>query len=185
MDYDNLLPGLSSSTVDAVLQAQQLIRTLVGAFQSLFSDVQELDVRLYGGWTDERGTPSRAAVGLLPILPELRGRRRGVIVRPSLAFSMMEFPDLVLRGTVRERSRRKRQKMVDGMLGCDAVFASSKGQSTVGVVTDDDDLLPALLASHAASATPAILLRRRPMGAGMNDVALTDRGIRIHCIDEG
>lgn len=184
VDYDNLRLGLRSSTVDVALQARQLFRTLARAFRALFTDLQELDVRLYGGWTDERGLPSHAALGLLPVLTELRGRQHGVIVRPSLALTMMEFPDLVLRGTVRSLAGRQRQKMVDGMLGCDAAFAARGGEANVGVVTDDDDLIPALLSAHAISTLPALLVRRRRTGTGLNDVALSNRGIRIHCLDE-
>ena len=63
-------------------------------------------------------------------------------MRPTLAVAMCQFPDLVLRGTVRLRSKRKRQKMVDGMLGSDAVFSVADGVTPVGVITGDDDLIP-------------------------------------------
>lgn len=62
VDYDNLERRHISSAVDAALQAQRIIRTLAGAFQSVFPALEELDIRLYGGWVDERGrlspTPS-------------------------------------------------------------------------------------------------------------------------------
>ena len=175
VDYDNLRLGLPSSTGDVALQAGQMLRLLARAFLSLFAGLQELDVRFYGGWTDERGLPSRAALGLLPILAELRGRRHGIIVRPSLALTMMEFPDLLLRGTVRSLSGKQRQKMVDGMLGCDAVFAARDGETNVGVVTDDDDLIPSLLTAHSIAAASTLLVRRRRVGTALNDVALSSR----------
>lgn len=134
---------------------------------------------------DERGSFSPDALGLLTVLPELRGRNRGVIVRPSLALTMTQFPDLVLRGTVRLLSGRTRQKMVDGMLGCDAVCAVREGWASVGVVTDDADLIPALLTAHAVNDRLTAWIRRQRFGAGLNDAALSDRGLRIHCLEDG
>lgn len=184
VDYDNLERRHISSAVDAALQAQRIIRTLAGAFQSVFPALEELDIRLYGGWVDERGRLSPDAIGLLPVIPRLRGRNDGLIVRPSLALAMMQFPDLVLRGAVRLLSGRARQKMVDGMLGCDAVFAVREGRTIVGVVTDDADLIPAMLSAHAVNDRLTVWVRRQPVGAGMNDAALSRRGLRIHCLGE-
>ena len=136
-------------------------------------------MRLYGGWTDEHGIPSPAAFRLLQAVSALRGRRHGVIVRPSLAFAMCEFPGVILRGTVRMRSKNKRQKMVDGMLGCDAVFAAAGGQVPVGIVTDDDDLVPAALSAQAAGPQRVVWMRSRRLGLGLNDQRLSDLGLQI------
>ena len=74
--------------------------------------------------------------------------------------------------------------MVDGMLGCDAVFAVRLAESRVGIVSDDDDLLPATLSAHAANPAGAAWIRRRADGAGVNDQALRARGVRIHCLGQ-
>ena len=141
-------------------------------------------MRLYGGWLDEQGIPSPSARWLLPVLPSLRGRRQGLIVRPTLAMTMLQFPDIALRGTVRLQVKRRRQKMVDGMLGCDAVFAVGLAESKVGIVSDDDDLLPAALSAHAANPAGAAWIRNRAAGAGLNDRAMRARGVRIHCLEQ-
>ena len=70
------------------------------------------------------------------------------------------------------------------MLGCDALFAAAGGQVLVGIVTDDDDLVPAALSAQAAGPQPVVWMRPRPAGAGLNDQILSDLGLRIrHCED--
>lgn len=183
VDYDNLCPGNRSET-EVEIRTSELLDSLACASQAAFPDLHELDVRLYGGWLDERGVPGPSALWLLPLLPVLRGRWRGLIVRPALATTMLQFPDVELRGTVRLQARPRRQKMVDAMLGCDAVFAAALGRSRVGIVSDDDDLLPAALAAHAAHPAGTAWMRPRAAGAGINDRALIDRGVRIQRLEQ-
>ena len=190
VDYDNLRGFRRKSLADFELHAAELVDTLIRAFRSGFPDIRELDVRFYGGWTDEFGLPSRDHLWFLRTLPRLRGRRHGLIVRPALATAMLQFPELILRGTVRfaaqqpGRKRQARQKMVDGMLGCDAVFAVAAGFARVGVVTGDDDLVPATLSAHAANSGLTVWMRPRRAGTGPNDRSLIERGLRIRQIEE-
>lgn len=55
---------------------------------------------------------------------------------------------------------------------------------SVGVVTDDADLIPAMLSAHAVNDRLTVWVRRQQFGAGLNDAALSDRGLRIHCLEE-
>ena len=186
VDYDNLCRyDKNPTTADVELRTLELIDLLASAFRAAFSRLTELDIRFYGGWIDKRGLHSPAAVRLLGVLPGLRGRRSGLIVRPSLATTMVRFPRMVLKGTVRLRTPRRRrprweQKMVDGMLGFDALSAAEEGATRVGIVTDDDDLVPAVLSAHAARAESIVWMRRRPTGSGLNDRNTTEQGVRIH-----
>lgn len=184
VDYDNVCPYKGHSDADVAFHTAGLVDRLVRAFRRVFPDLKELDVRLYGGWIDERGFPSPLALGLMKVLPLLRGRRHGLIVRPSLATTLVQFPDLILRGTVRLLSSPRRQKMVDGMLGCDAMFIAAADPGPVGLVTDDEDLLPAALSAHAAGTKPMVWMRPRSMGSGLNDRGLSERGLRIHSFEE-
>lgn len=73
---------------------------------------------------------------------------------------------------------------------CEAYAPGRRGRagqrwSRVGVVTDDDDLVPALLAAHAANGTWTIWVRSRRSREGLNDRRLAHRGLRIHRIEEG
>lgn len=180
VDYDNMCEYERESRADIELGTERLVDTLVHSFQAAFTDLTELDVRFYGGWIDEYGLPSPMALSLSGILPGLRGRRHGLIVRPSLATAMVCFPDTILRGTARLSTKPKRQKMVDGMLGCDAMFVAATDPTPIGIVTDDDDLVPATLSAHAMSMKPMVWIRSRPVGQGLNDRGLSSRGLRIY-----
>ena len=183
VDYDNLCPSIRSEH-EVEIRTAELLDLLARASQAAFPGLRELDVRLYGGWIDEQGVHSPSALWLLPLLPVLRGRRQGLLLRPTLAMTMLQFSDIELRGTVRLQAKPRRQKMVDGMLGCDAVFAATLGQSRVGIASDDDDLLPAALSAHAAAPAGAAWMRRRAAGEGLNDRALSDCGVRIQCLEQ-
>lgn len=190
VDYDNLCRYEKTATkADVELRTLELVDLLASAFRAAFSRLNELDIRFYGGWIDERGLASPDSVRLLEILPGLRGRRCGLIVRPSLATTMVRFPRMILKGTVRLRTPRRgrpwrEQKMVDGMLGFDALSAAEGGATRVGIVTDDDDLVPAVLSAHAARAEAIVWMRPRPAGHGLNDRSMTERGVRIHHLPE-
>lgn len=181
VDHDNLRPHGTRSGGDPVADTALLVESVVSGFRAVFAEVREVEVRFYGGWTDEEGEESPAAKNLAAILPFLGDRVRGVTVRLAPAPAMLTFPDLVLRGTVRLRTRPPRQKMVDGMIGCDAL-AAVRSTRRVGVVSDDEDLVPALLAARAFPEGAAFWLRTRAFGAGLNDASLRERGVRIRTI---
>ena len=183
VDYDNLCPRTRFEH-EVEIRTAELLDLIARASQAAFPGLRELDVRLYGGWIDEQGVHSPSALLLLPLLPALRGRRQGLLLRPTLAITMLQFSDIELRGTVRLQAKPRRQKMVDAMLGHDAVFAAMLGQSRVGIVSDDDDLLPAALSAHAADPAGAAWMRRRAAGEGLNDRALSDCGVRIQCLEQ-
>ncbi len=50
------------------------------------------------------------------------------------------------------------------------------------MVSDDEDLVPALLAARAFPEGAAFWLRTRAFGAGLNDASLRERGVRIRTI---
>ena len=184
VDYDNLSPTHPSSRAEFELNSSVIIDALALTFRDTFPSLTELDVRFYGGWTDEYGLPSPSATLLLSILPSLRGRRYGLIVRPHLATSLIQFADFLLSGTVRLHAKRRRQKMVDGMLGCDATFVANEGVAIVGLVTDDDDLLPTALTAMSLNTRAFAWFRRRSVGSALNDRQLIARGMLIGQIQE-
>lgn len=185
VDFDNLRPTREKSKADLEFHASEIVDEVSNAFFDAFPDSQELDVRLYGGWTEVDGTLSRDACWLAGLLPKLRGRRRGAIVRPALATTIIEYPKLLLHGTIRPHRDRMHQKMVDGMIGADAIFMAIEGMTHIGVVTDDDDVIPATLTAYARRPEVLIWMRRRKIGSGMNDDALSTLGLRLHQIRKG
>ncbi len=160
-----------------------MVDSVARAFVALFPDAGELDLRLYGGWTESGGLPSRDATWLNYILGDLRGRRYGMIVRPALATTMIEFPSFLLRGTVRGQGRSLRQKMVDGMMGCDTLYMASHRETYIGVVTDDDDLLPATISAYSVNPRSIAWIRSREVGSGINDPDLLTEGLRIYRLE--
>ena len=180
VDYDNLRWRQKQSKASLELDARTLVDDVAYAFAVMFPATRELDIRLYGGWTDSTGFPSRVASWFYELLPNLRGRRCGLIVRPALATTMIQFPEFFLRGTVRGGEGRQRQKMIDGMMGCDALHVATLERTYIGVVTDDDDLLPATLSAHAKKAGMLAWLRVRNIGSAINDSNLLTYGLRIH-----
>ena len=83
VDHDNFRRRDKKSKADLELDTETLVDDVARAFSFVFPKMRELDVRLYGGWTDEAGLPSRDASWLHELLPNLRGRRHGLIVRPG------------------------------------------------------------------------------------------------------
>ena len=183
VDWYNFRRRDQNSKADLELVTLTIVERVSRAFATLFPDARELDLRLYGGWINEQGWPSRHASWLNELLPVLRGRRNRLIVRPALATSMIQFPLFHPRGTVRRRTGRRagyEQKMVDGMLACDALYAAAQEQTCVGIVTNDDDLLPSALSAHASHPRAVVWMRTREVGSGMNDAALLNEGLTIH-----
>ena len=74
--------------------------------------------------------------------------------------------------------------MVDGMIGCDAMFRAAYGRVGIGIVTDDDDLVPAALSANAANPGRTVWIRRRAAHSGLNDHHLANQGLRIYSIRE-
>lgn len=190
VDYDNVRDrgGTESRQplrADHELWATDLVSAVALAFRRTLPNLVELDLRLYGGWVSENARWSPSGEWLLPLVASLRGRRHGILVRPVLAAKMAQFPLVNLRGTMRLKSRQPRQKMVDGMLGFDALhFARNAAPplGMLGIVSDDDDMIPALLTVQDASLAPTIWLRRRAVGSGLNDSALQRHGVSIHSL---
>ena len=72
------------------------------------------------------------------------------------------------------------QKMVDGMLAFDALYAAAHARYRVGIVTDDDDLIPGALSAHAGRPQAVVWMRKREVGSAMNDATLLSEGLSIH-----
>lgn len=189
VDYDNVRdrnrPEREPVRADHELWATDLVADVTLAFRRALPDLVELDLRLYGGWIAENGRWSPSAEWLMRLVPTLRGRRDGILIRPVLATRMTQFPSVSLRGTIRLKSRRRRQKMVDGMLGFDALHFARNAAAPVGmlaIVSDDDDMIPALLTVQDASVAPTVWLRKRVAGSGLNDEAVQRHGVSIHSL---
>ena len=179
VDFHNFMTDRGGeSRVQAA--AEDAVETVTETFANS-GRVVALDIRLYGGWLDEGGHPSPNARALLETLPHLRGRRRGMVVRPELAMAMMVEPAMRLHGTVRLRGARRREKMVDQMIGCDAVFLAGAGggHADIAVFSGDDDLVPPLLLAHKIKPGWVQWVRKGSSQARPNDQQLRNLGLLI------
>lgn len=108
VDFDNFRLDRDGTRSALEKNASERLDEIPRVFLEAFPSAREIDVRLYGGWTDAEGRRARDAQWRVEPLPNLRGRRQGVVVRPTLAVSMIQFPGMTLRGTVRGSARNLR-----------------------------------------------------------------------------
>ncbi|WP_158715764.1 MULTISPECIES: hypothetical protein [Streptomyces] len=137
--------------------------------------VTDLHLRLYGGWLFRSGRATRQWEWALPHLADFHTRRDGLRIEPELAHSSAWSPDARIRGTFRTAREadpgepdRAAQKMVDGLIVADSLRYSLEGKPTV-LVSDDDDVLPGLLAATARPTRSMMWLRKRAPGQSCND----------------
>lgn len=171
VDYDNVCIQRNTTPADVVLNLSEILNNLRHALDAHAFQADELSVRLYGGWIDEKGRYTRVAEWILAELPNQRGLRNGVRMLPRLVTSLAPGPVVSLVGTYRIDSKRPRQKMVDSMLVVDALhFAEAEGQALI-MASDDDDFVPVALATStdAPGSITLLWLRLRNPGDGIND----------------
>lgn len=162
---------------------------LLSIFDSLFrmlrastTEYDEIRARFYGGWLHEDGRWTERADWMRSELRALRGRRDGIRVLPELAVALISIPARGLRGTARIRTDRSaysfEQKMVDTLLSTDLVLLNPAVDEDILVISDDEDLVPAVMAAQSLYGRVA-LLRRRVVGWGCNDHHLVDLGVAM------
>lgn len=160
--------------------ADLLLDAIAQATSEVLLDEEHLDVRLYAGWVLADGQFSRAYEELSSAVACMRGRRRGMIVRPTLALAPIADSSAVFRGTVRKRSGQLTQKIVDGHIVSDVIFASIEQlDRSVAVVSDDDDLVPGVVVASKYERARIVLMRARSSGAGINDRLVELSGAKI------
>lgn len=179
IDYDNAKfhkKEYSVTDVDANLES--LSEYLVARCSEMSFEPGEVAVRLYGGWINERGHLTQRCQWIVARLDTIRGLRRNVRLLPHLVHSIAQRSDLQLKGTCRTSRSPPEQKMVDTMIAVDLLHYAALGHPIL-LATDDDDLVPAILAARLCRNPHIMLARRRPLGAGLNDDACLADGMRL------
>jgi len=163
---------------DAIDLLATLVRRIVVARMTEEVPVHEVICRLYGGWFDITGGATEQRSWILKHLRRLQGLADGVRLVPETADSLLCFPYARLRGTY----KNKQQKMVDQMLAHDAVFlARSSEHSSLLLIADDDDYVPASIVIATQTSTRLIWLRQR--ASGTNDSHLDQS--RVEFLTDG
>jgi len=187
VDFDNLeVAGIIpakwtrySSSSDALVLLQLLCEHLAAAAQNQSALTRELRIRLYGGWVDEISLLSRKAElvrSQIRFLPQRFGSLR---LYSQLVLVSPYAPRHRLLGTVRLQSKPPRQKMVDGMMTCDAIYFSGLPDHNIILVSDDEDLVPACLAAAFRSDCGVSVCRSTSHRSGLNDRALRSQGVAL------
>ena len=179
VDYDNVRATPERTPTDAALNLEELVDRIVLLTRANHPDAEEIDLRLYGGWITEAGHYSRNAQWLMGALPIARGRRDGIRLKAHLVTNPVCQPSKLLIGTVRLRTKPVRQKMVDGLMTIDAIHLASHPEVEVLIISDDDDLIPCVLALRISVSSPLFVYRLRTAGSGLNDAMLSSLGVRL------
>lgn len=163
VDFFNVVPRIREpgDVDDALNTIFSALRASIGRAPS---EIVELEIRLYGGWVTSAQSHSQVATWLLQAIARARGLHAGFRILPVCALTLAELPHISLVGTIRDRG----QKMVDTMLCLDILHFSDSGSRLV-VMSDDDDMVPAVLVAASRGPRELRLLRRRPLGVGQND----------------
>jgi len=184
VDYDNVrLQQKEYSPVDAAAKLLAIRRVLLQHCMSLSVIPDELHIRLYGGWLNERGHYTQRAEWVLSQINTVRGRVNGVRVVPDVVIAIAECGSKPLFGLVRTIRSLRAQKMVDTMIAVDAIHFADGRSGPLLIVSDDDDIVPPALAARARW-EPVVLFRRRGPGQGLNDGTCESQGVSLLALPE-
>lgn len=155
VDYDNVKPIRRDRTAaDANYNVELIVDAISQTRAQSFSQFKDVRVRFYGGWTDVSGRLLEAAAWVERAASQVRGRRLGGRIIAELALGLFDSEYGPLRGLYRDGG----QKMVDTLIVSDAVRITLAYEAKVLVASDDEDMLPGLLACHLHM--PKAVIRR-------------------------
>ncbi|MEU6919385.1 hypothetical protein [Streptomyces olindensis] len=162
IDFNNLDPR--ANTRPTIQDSLELISSLIRKVFSpgkptLPRDAIEVECRIYDGWVDRAGGYMEKYRIANSLLNTLRSLEDGVRIIPRLATSLACNPQAKLTGTYKNGG----QKMVDQMLAQDAHFYSEQEEyDRILVVANDDDYVPAMMATSIRWGKPIAWIRKRP-----------------------
>ncbi len=178
VDYDNLKPIDERATKDVTDNLIQIREWIAVALPSVPIKVKEVSLRIYGGWTDEKGAMTLRANWALASLSKIRGLVNGVRYLPLLPTSIAAKV-IRLKGLYRLSRAVPEQKMVDTLMAVDALHYCEGEPIVLAIATDDDDLVPVLLAASEKPCKACCLFRFRKKGEAINDAALEAQGVHV------
>lgn len=178
IDYDNVKQNNERGSADVSINLSLLIPSLSNRVSALLPDSQEIWCRLYGGWITLDSQRTLQGTWMLSEISKFRGRIGPLRSKISMSTEISARSDLTLIGTYRDGG----QKMVDGMMSVDLISLSDDHDTSLVIVSDDDDLVPSIIASSVKrpSNNPVFVLRRQKKpGSGPNDRLLSQCNVVI------
>jgi hypothetical protein len=187
VDYDNLHEGPERSKADVEQNVLDLRQRILHAASLIDGGCEEIRVRLYGGWRDEKRQATLKCLWLVELLPQLRGREGRLLFSSELVYAALCRPADVLVGTYRRLPPPPRQKMIDTMMVVDIVHLLRERDTNVVVLSNDDDLIPAVLLGHQdiTAERPLYWVRKQREFPGFNDGLLRTLRVRLHVEEAG
>jgi hypothetical protein len=179
IDYDNVRPNKRERNDSDTASNIVALATDISRVVSNFFPSADLRLRFYGGWLTRTGQYTIRGEWILRQLELSRGRFNGVRCIPELACNIAAMNDCVLLGSYRGDRSPPQQKMVDTMISVDTLFFAQQLGNGVLVVSDDDDIVPCVLACTLIVGARVCLLRRRPDGHGINDHLIKRKGVQL------
>jgi hypothetical protein len=182
VDYDNLHEEVEKCKADVEQNVIALRQMIIRAASVIDGGCDEIRVRLYGGWRDERRRATTKCLWLVECLPQLRGREGRLLFSTELVYAALCRPADVLIGTYRRVPPPPRQKMVDTTMVVDIVHLLRNPDTNVVLLSDDDDLIPGVLLAHQdiTDKRPLYWMRRPREYPGYNDELLRHLRVRLH-----
>lgn len=168
VDYDNITSVKERRATDVVTNLSVMVPSIILKIQSLVPDVEEVNLRFYGGWSLRDGQSSQQCGWLLGEIGRFNRRHGSVRAKCRLARELIAQSELSLVGTYRDGG----QKMVDGMITADLIHLSNDGEISLILVSDDDDFVPGVLtgARLRTLKNPLIVIRsKRKTNVPLND----------------
>lgn len=182
VDYDNLHDEVEKCRADVERTVIALRQLVIRAASVIDGGCDEIRVRLYGGWRDERRLATLKCIWLVEQLPQLRGREGRLLFASELVYAALCRPADILVGTYRRLPAPPRQKMVDTMMVVDVIHLLRDPEMNVVILSDDDDLIPAVLMGHQdiTEKRPLYWVRKPREHPGYNDDLLRTLRVRLH-----
>lgn len=176
VDLSSIAPRVRTAEdlIDGLLLVRDLVDRVVVPPRQM-REVVDVDVRIYGGFFAHNGTATEQYAFLLRNIARLQGLSNGVRIRPTSVAALACRPAARIIGTYRDG----RQRMVDQMLAQDARFLGPR-YDLVGLLADDEDYFPMVLALATEYTVPVRWVRQRP--EGRNDAHLT--GTRVSTLKD-
>lgn len=175
VDYDNVKPVQKERAgTDVEDNVYRITRRATSVVKEFFPGHREIALRLYGGWTDRANKKTASGNWIYQATANVRGKHNGIRVLPEVATNNYGCGFSQYIGLYRDGG----QKMVDTLIVSDLITLCTNYDCPVLLMSDDEDMLPGLVASRSAWKSLAVL-RNRPFGEAMNDHVLGALNIRI------
>lgn len=180
IDYSNIRSRqIEVTRTDVELNLDDLIERIVSAVKTDIPTTTFIQARLYGGWIDQVGHFTPSANHLLGLMSKYRGIYSGIRLGLEMILTPACNPHNRIIGFLRTNTKPIRQKMVDELIAVDTVHIADFNDNHIVIASDDDDMVPIVIAACHLSKSRVFLYRHRQDGAALNDVALGSIGASI------